>query len=469
MKILRLEAENFKRLKAVDITPKGNLVQITGRNANGKTSVLDAIWAAVGGAAHLQVQPIRKGATKARIKLDLGEIVVTRQITPKGSTLTVENAEGLAYKSPQRMLDDLVGALSFDPLAFTRMKPREQFDQLRQIAQVDLDVEKVDSLNKRDFEQRTLVNRDLKTAQAQLEALPAPGPEVQAVDLAALVERQQGLLAEQNRIQLAQQQRAGKERQAAGLRQELEQIRQTFTQKKAQLATLEEDLTNLFEELPPEALAEEVKAVAQDIRTAQQTNEASAEARRHEARRKELWEQVRDLETQAGALTESMEARSQAKMEAISRAKMPVPGLSLGEGRVIFNGVPFEQASSAEQLRVSVAVAIASNPKLRVIRIQDGSLLDDTSMQLLADMARENDMQVWIERVDASGQVGIVIEDGEVTADNQTEAFPPGPMSLETMDALRHGEQPLQDIEDRGGAPVVGVHPYAPTIPDLDA
>ena len=47
MKILTLTAENFMRLAAVEITPDGNMVQITGRNGMGKSSVLNAIWAAI--------------------------------------------------------------------------------------------------------------------------------------------------------------------------------------------------------------------------------------------------------------------------------------------------------------------------------------------------------------------------------------------------------------------------------------
>jgi hypothetical protein len=35
-------------------------------------------------------------------------------------------------------------------------------------------------------------------------------------------------------------------------------------------------------------------------------------------------------------------------------------------------------------------------------------------MKLLTDMARERDYQVWIERVDSSGKVGFVLEDGAI-------------------------------------------------------
>ena len=41
-------------------------------------------------------------------------------------------------------------------------------------------------------------------------------------------------------------------------------------------------------------------------------------------------------------------------------------------------------------------------------------LLDENGMKLLAEMADANDFQVWIERVDSSGKVGIVLCDGHV-------------------------------------------------------
>ena len=450
MKILRLEASNFQRLKAVDITPKGHVVQITGKNANGKTSVLDAIWAALGGAAHLHVKPIRNGATKAHIRLDLGDIIVTRSITEKGSTLTVENAEGMAYKSPQRMLDDLVGALSFDPLAFTRMKPKDQFDQVKTIAQLDVDVETLNGQNRRDFEARTVVNRDLKAAQVQLEALPAPAAVPETTDLSILLEQQQSLTKAHGDARVSLQARAAKQGQLDRLRAEIEEIRATFNAKKEQILALESDLANGTEadESDIQELAAQIQAVNDEIQNIQKTNEAAVEARQRALARENLVARVKELEKKSEDLTEAMAARTKVKQDAIAKAKMPVPGLGFGDGMVLFNGVPFEQASSAEQLRVSVAIAIAGNPKLRVIRIQDGSLLDDTSMDLLAEMARENDMQCWVEAVSNNDSVGIVIEDGAVKVDNYTaEPEPPAPVSIETMDALRRGEKPLLDLE----------------------
>jgi hypothetical protein len=120
------------------------------------------------------------------------------------------------------------------------------------------------------------------------------------------------------------------------------------------------------------------------------------------------------LEAQSDALTKAREDREAAKRAAIAAAKLPVDGISFGDGEILLDGVPFDQASDAEQLRASIAIAMASNPKLRVIRVRDGSLLDADALKLLAEMADERDYQCWVERVSSDGKVGFVLEDGRL-------------------------------------------------------
>src|SRR4051794_36946621 len=118
MKIIELCAENVKRLKVVQIKPDGNLVEITGKNGQGKTSVLDAIWWALAGKANIQSAPIPKGEAEARIRLALGEIKVSRTFRQRDgaeptTTIIVENADGARFPSPQALLDGLLGELAF--------------------------------------------------------------------------------------------------------------------------------------------------------------------------------------------------------------------------------------------------------------------------------------------------------------------------------------------------------------------
>ena len=151
----------------------------------------------------------------------------------------------------------------------------------------------------------------------------------------------------------------------------------------------------------------------QQIAEAQAINTRVEQQRDRARRAMELLEKKRV----ASMLTDEIEMIDAEKQRLVEAAGLPVPGLGFTEDGVTFKGFPFDQASGAEQLRVSVAIAMAANPTLRVLRIKDGSLLDPSSLEIVADMLREHDYQLWIERVDVSGKVGIVMQDGEALPD----------------------------------------------------
>lgn len=427
MKIIKLTAENVKKLKAVEITPTGEIVTIAGRNAQGKSSVLDAIWYALAGTTNIPAQPIRHGETKARIKLDLGEIVVERRFTPSGSTLVVESAEGARYSSPQKMLDALIGELSFDPLVFARMAPTKQFDELRRIANFEIDIEKLDIENRAAYAVRTEVNREAKQKRAAAAAIVLPpglpdtavseSSYLDQIEAAAEVngdiERRKGkrasLLDKANRLKA----------DAVALMNEANALRERAAVADKEATRAREEAGELMvrlEEAPPLPAPVDVSDLRRQLDEARGINAAIASR----GRRDDLLGEAVRLDNQSKSLTAEMERRENAKRDAIMAAHLPVDGLGFGDGIVTYRGVPLEQASSAEQLKVSLAIAMATNPRLRVIRIQDGSLLDEDSLEAIGVMARDGDYQVWIETVRSDGQVGIVIEDGEVVATPET-------------------------------------------------
>ena len=155
--------------------------------------------------------------------------------------------------------------------------------------------------------------------------------------------------------------------------------------------------------------------IQEKINNAEKNNDAAREKEKFTVENKKL---IAMRENSAG-LSVKIEQCDKEKAKMIAKAKLPVEGVGFGDGFVTFNGVPLDQASSAEQLRVSISVAMSMNPKLRVIRIQDGSLLDSDSMKMIEDMAVDKGFQFWVEQVDETGKVGVVIEDGHVASDNQ--------------------------------------------------
>lgn len=420
MRILRLEAENFKRLRAVSIVPGAHLVEVTGDNGEGKTSTLDAIWALVGGKDAAPDKPIRTGEQQAVISAELGEgdevkLKVTRKFklregVPYTTDLIVESGDGARFSSPQSILDALVGSLCFDPLAFTRMKDEEQVKTLRAFVP-EVDFVELEGLNRRDYEDRTEVNRKAKELRVQAAALPAAEGDVpELVDLQAL----ETSLAEAAR-------KNGETEQRRARRQATEERIGTL---ELQIKAAEEEINTLQDQLdmaePLPALVDS-EDLARQLAEGRQTNELVARVKR----RRELDQQATDAEERSVVLTQAIATRTEEASKAVAAATMPVPGLSFLDGAfVTFNGEPLGQASHAEQIRVSVAIAAAMNPQLRVARILDGSLLDAKSWDALAHYAAEADLQVWVETVTQHGAAAVHIADGGVVADVAAPAPP---------------------------------------------
>lgn len=404
--IVELRAENFKRLKLVRIRPGGEpLVVVGGDNGEGKSSVLDAIMAALGGKAACPAEPIRQGTKKSAIEIDLGQLVVRRTFTPAGGEVTVKTKEGATLARPQDVLDALVGPISFDPLVFAREEGR-RLAMLQQLLGIDLE-----ALSKQRAElyaRRRDVNREADRAAKVAEGLRRQVPEgtpAEAVSLTALIDELQDMETENRAIvsEANRRDRMAMRCQDIGVR--IADLESRLATERESLAKLEAE-TAALEPLPNQFNPEPLRA---QIAAAEPIN--AAVARRKQAEEAEAAADAQRAE--AAKLTEQMTAMDAKRVEAIAAARLPVDGLDLDGDQVIFRGVPFSQASSAEQLRVSVALAIAANPKLRVMLIRDGSLLDAKNLALIAAMAEQAQAQVWIERVGVGEETTVVMQDGE--------------------------------------------------------
>jgi DNA repair exonuclease SbcCD ATPase subunit len=422
LQIVELRAENVKRLRAVTIRPDehGNLVVLSGANGAGKSSVLDAIAMALGGADQIPSEPIRRGADRAEVVVDLGEMIVRRTFTASnGGALTVTTRDGARFGSPQTLLDKLVGRLSFDPLAFSREPAKRQAEILREL--LGLDFGQIDAQREALYSERAAVNKQVVQAKARLEAMPQhPDAPTEPIDVGVVASELQA-------AQQANQESANNLRAFERARDDVEARRSRVESLRAQLAQAEDALRS-----SQEAVANLECRVAQTppvdtapllarIRDAETTNRKVRENQQRQAIASELAKH----QDASAAFTESIDQVDAKKAAAIAGAAMPVPGLGFdAAGIVTLNGLPLEQASAAEKLRVSVAIGLAMNPRLRVLLIRDASLLDAASMRLVAEMAQAAQAQVWVEVVAEPGEgVGIVIEDGQVRGAEVAEAF----------------------------------------------
>lgn len=406
MRILNLDIENIKRVIAVSIDhPAADVQVIGGRNAQGKTSVLDAIWLALGGAKANKTtpNPVHSGASSAKIRVKLGEdqpeFIVERSWSKSGrSQLKVTSADGLRYDGPQKMLDAMIGDgnLAYDPVSFLRQSPREQVETLLHTVDLGIDLDVLDQKRKTLFDERTAVNRSIRDSEGQLKrigdvvSVEHAGRSVDAIqtDLKKVQNEQKT----HDRVQDEERVLTDRVRQ---LESALNEAQSSLQEHRAWLeANARPDDSKLFEELQ---LAQHAAA-----------NEERRRIRNDAALL------LKDRKRRAEELTDSINTIDAQKRDAIGNAKMPIDGLSFVDDCVTYNDQPLAQCSGAEGVRVSLALAAAQKSDIRVILIRDGSLLDDDSMSEVYRFAQEHDVQVWIERIGSADEDALIIEDGEV-------------------------------------------------------
>lgn len=424
MRIIEFRAENFMRLSVVQITPQGNVIQITGANGEGKSSTIGAIWAAIGGKDAVPDDPIHKGKERARVELKLGEgsdvqLIVERTFTKSaaGGSLTLKGPDGGKFSKPQQMLDGLMGAIGFDPLQFMRMDAKQQFAMLRGIVKIDIDIDALDRRRATTFEERTGINRDLVSAKARAAAIVVPDdlPD-QEPDRAALLNTMTTAARHNDAVAEEHRRRATAQGNLKTARAEVKDLEAQLAEARQVATDCEAKVSDLDAEAVPEPI--DLDAVRAQLQAAEQ----AADGFRKRQAKIDADAQVTTLERSSEEKTTAIKTIDDQKTNALKSAKMPVEGLeflvpegeSFSAGTVSYKGHPLRQASGAEQLAVSAAIGAALNPKLRVLLCRDGSLLDSKSLAALAEFAKQHDLQIFLEKVDESGEVGVVIEDGHV-------------------------------------------------------
>jgi len=419
--IVKLVVKNVKRVSAVEVDANGKpMVVIAGENEQGKSSVIDSIAMALGGERLCPEEPIRIGEDEATIEVTLDDYIVKRRFTRKKSYLQVTSRDGVKATSPQKLLDGLVGRLSFDPLGYVSMDKHKRQETLREL--IGIDFKQLDADRQKYYDIRTATNRDLSRVKAMIAPLDQDAP-----DERISIEE---LMTELEEIQQKNEARAGIFRKKISLESDIKTFDAQIKENIELVKALEERIANLQTqntEMSGKVLSKRgeldgvnsvyqgtpylaAEPISDKIKQADELNKRFE----HNALVKKLAAEAKEHQRKSEGMTEKIEAVDKEKKRTLRMAKYPIAKLALGAEGVAYKGLPFEQCSSAEQLRVSVAIGFAMNPLLKVILIRDGSLLDEKNLALISEMAKANGGQVWIERVGHGKEATVIIEDGSV-------------------------------------------------------
>jgi len=307
------------------------------------------------------------------------------------------------------MLDKISGALTFDPLAWVGMDEVKQLQVLKDLTGISFDTE--DAERKVVYDNRTEANRKLKMLQTQMDAIPEHGGDVPHNEVSVSIlmselssrrEHNKDHQSKKNWVERLDANIKGQSIQISDLEAELDAL-------KIKLEGLKSDRVDAVKSLDTMVMVDETEIETQ-IKSADTINRKV----REKIDRMTLAGRIEKGTRIIQGMTDNLAAIDKAKEDKLSSAKMPIEFLTFDESGVYYKSVPFSQASSAEALRVSVAMGIAMNPELKILLIRDGSLLDEDNLKAISEMAFDSGHQLWLERVGEGDECSVIISDGSV-------------------------------------------------------
>lgn len=407
VKINELLIENVKRVKAVQFEPSADgLTIIGGRNGQGKTSVLDAIAWALGGNNYKPSVPERDGAlVPPNLHLELSNgLIVERK--GKNSTLKVTDPNG--NKSGQQLLNEFVSTLALDLPKFINGSDKDKADSLLKILGIGDVLAELDTKENQLYAQRTEVGRIADRKKKAADEMPMyPNVPKEPVSATELIKQQQEILARNGENEQKRQNAARYERMLA-------EAQIAFDEAKAALQKAEQDCLTArksAEDLHDESTAELEKNLAEiealNIKIRANSTKEAAEI------------EANNLQQEYDGLTEQIESVREERSKLLDSAELPLPGLSVKDGKLIYNNMPWDGMSGSDQLKVATAIVRKLNPQCGFVLMDKLEQMDLETLQEFGAWLKQEGLQVIATRVSTGDECSVIIEDGMVKGDTE--------------------------------------------------
>lgn len=413
MKINRLEIENVKRIHAVMIEPsKDGLTIIGGKNRQGKSSVLDAIAWALGGNKYKPSQAANSDSTippRLKIIMDNG-LVVERK--GKNSDLKVTDPDG--QKGGQQLLDSFVEELAINLPKFMEATGKEKANTLLQIIGVGPKLAELEQKEKSLYQERLYVGRtaDQKEKFAKEQPYYPDAPEA-PVSASELIREQQEILARNGQRQQWRREYEDILREIIATNDKIIALEAQLRDMKAAKKNLEEK-AKAAEKTPAQMKMESTEELERSIESIDTINR-KVRANLDKAKAEEDAKEYRDQYTQ---LTQALEDVRKQKAGLLDSADLPLPGLSVKDGELIYNGQQWDNMSSAEQMIVSTSIVRKLNPKCGFVLLDKLEAMDLDTLKEFGAWLEQEGLQAIATRVSTGDECSIVITDGYVEGQN---------------------------------------------------
>lgn len=407
VKINSLEFENVKRIKAVQLEPvKNGLTVIGGKNRQGKTSVLDSIAWALGGDKYKPTQPKREGSVvdpHLKITLDNG-IIVER--SGKNGSLKVIDSTG--NKGGQQLLNSFVEQFALDLPKFLNQTSKEKAATLLKIIGVGDELYRLENQEMTLYNQRTAVGRIADQKAKYAKEMPVyTGVPAEPVSPSELIRQQQEILARNGENQRKRDNLAGIEvskkmlsERISMMEQELEKIKAKYEKTCGDLELARKSTEELHDESTAELEASiaNIEELNKKIRANLDREKAEIDAEHYRHEYEGLTAEIEDIRSK--------------KIDLLKNADLPLEGLAVENGELIYNGYKWDNMSGAEQLIVATSIVRRLNPECGFVLLDKLEQMDTDTLNSFGKWLEEQGLQAIATRVSTGDECSIIIEDG---------------------------------------------------------
>lgn len=405
--INRLEIENVKRIKAVKIEPSATGLTIVGGNNNqGKTSVLDAIAWALGGNKYKPSQAQREGSqVPPTLKIVMSNGLIVER---KGKNASLKVIDPNGQKGGQQLLDSFVEELAINLPKFMESTPKEKADTLLQIIGVGNRLAELELKENELYNNRRAIGviADQKEKFAKEQEYYPDAPK-ELVSIAELIQQQQAILA--------------KNGENARKRQNVDTIQMQYSNAEANVSRLQEELAKAIDERDKFkqdlAIAQKDAMELHDESTAeieaniQQIDDINRKVRANLDKEKAK-EDAKEIRQQYNALSVEIEDVRKQKRDLLTNADLPLEGLSVDDGELLYLGQRWDNVSGSQQLQVATAIVRKLKPECGFVLIDKLEQMDQATLQQFGTWLEQEGLQAIATRVSTGDECSIIIEDG---------------------------------------------------------
>lgn len=419
IKINKLELENVKRIKAVKIEPTANgLTVVGGKNGQGKTSVLDSIAWALGGDRYRPSQAQREGSVlPPTLHLTLSNgLVVERK--GKNSDLKVIDPDG--NKGGQQLLNEFIEHLALDLPKFMQSTNKEKANTLLHIIGVGDKLYELEKQEQELYNQRKTIGQvaDQKKKYAKEQPYYPDAPK-DLVSASELIKQQQDILAKNGENQRKRANLQYLEGQAKDIQSRIDEL---LTKQTAILSDLETARKSALD-LHDESTAE----LEQNITNIEEINRTV----RANFDKDKAEEDALTYTNHYNTLSTEIDSVRQAKIDLLKDADLPLEGLSVEDGELIYNDKRWDCMSGSDQLKVSTAIVRKLNPNCGFVLLDKLEQMDLDTLQEFGSWLEHEGLQAIATRVSTGEECSIIIEDGySVGTVSEKEIVEPQKLSL---------------------------------------